>query len=58
LRGREYGDDTTVKVPGEIDVQRAVHSGRIAPPLRRELPPAARARIHRAAAAGLLARPV
>jgi uncharacterized protein (TIGR02302 family) len=23
LRGREYGDDTTVKVPGEIDVQRS-----------------------------------
>jgi hypothetical protein len=23
LRGREYGDDYTVKVPGEIDVQRA-----------------------------------
>ncbi len=23
LRGREYGDDVTVKVPGEIDVQRA-----------------------------------
>jgi uncharacterized protein (TIGR02302 family) len=23
LRGRNYGDDTTVKVPGEIDVQRA-----------------------------------
>jgi len=23
LRGREYGDDATVKVPGEIDVQRA-----------------------------------
>jgi anti-anti-sigma regulatory factor len=23
LRGREYGDDSTVKVPGEIDVQRA-----------------------------------
>ena len=23
LRGREYGDDTTVKVPGEIDAQRA-----------------------------------
>jgi Domain of unknown function (DUF4175) len=22
LRGRDYGDDTTVKVPGEIDVQR------------------------------------
>jgi uncharacterized protein (TIGR02302 family) len=23
MRGREYGDDTTVKVPGEIDAQRA-----------------------------------
>ena len=23
LRGREYGDDITVKVPGEIDAQRA-----------------------------------
>jgi anti-anti-sigma regulatory factor len=23
LRGRDYGDDTNVKVPGEIDVQRA-----------------------------------
>ncbi len=23
LRGRDYGDDTTVRVPGEIDVQRA-----------------------------------
>ena len=23
LRGHEYGDDSTVKVPGEIDVQRA-----------------------------------
>jgi hypothetical protein len=23
LRGREYGDDLTVKIPGEIDVQRA-----------------------------------
>jgi uncharacterized protein (TIGR02302 family) len=23
MRGREYGDDTSVKVPGEIDVQRA-----------------------------------
>src|SRR5262249_56105664 len=33
---------------------RAAHSGRIAPALRRELPPAARARIHRAAAAGFL----
>src|SRR5262249_43505677 len=33
---------------------RAPHSGRIAPALRRELPPAARARLHRAAAAGFL----
>jgi hypothetical protein len=23
LKGRDYGDDVTVKVPGEIDVQRA-----------------------------------
>jgi hypothetical protein len=23
LRGRDYGDDSTVKVPGEIDAQRA-----------------------------------
>jgi hypothetical protein len=23
LRGRDYGDDSTVRVPGEIDVQRA-----------------------------------
>ena len=23
LRGRDYGDDQTVKIPGEIDVQRA-----------------------------------
>jgi hypothetical protein len=23
MRGREYGDDATVKVPGEIDAQRA-----------------------------------
>jgi anti-anti-sigma regulatory factor len=23
MRGREYGDDVTVKVPGEIDAQRA-----------------------------------
>ena len=51
LRGRDYGDDTTVKVPGEIDVQRA---RRILEELRRrfgEAPPAARARIYRAAAA-------
>jgi Domain of unknown function (DUF4175) len=25
LRGRHYGDDTTVKEPGEIDAQRAPH---------------------------------
>ena len=23
LRGRDYGDDTTVRVPGEVDAQRA-----------------------------------
>jgi anti-anti-sigma regulatory factor len=23
MRGRDYGDDVTVKVPGEIDAQRA-----------------------------------
>jgi hypothetical protein len=34
LRGREYGDDVTVKVPGEIDVQRA---RRILEELRRRL---------------------
>jgi uncharacterized protein (TIGR02302 family) len=34
LRGREYGDDSTVKVPGEIDVQRA---RRILEELRRRL---------------------
>src|SRR5262249_50261706 len=33
---------------------REAHSGRIAPALRRELPSAARARLHRAAAAGFL----
>ena len=35
---------------------RAPHSRRIAPPLRRDLPPAARARIYRAAAARLLSQ--
>ena len=35
---------------------RAPHSRRAAPPFRRELPPAARARIYRAAAAGFLIR--
>ena len=55
LRGRDYGDDTTVRVPGEIDVQRARrYPGRAAPPFRRVLPPATRARLHRAAAARLL----
>lgn len=34
MRGRDYGDDTTVKVPGEIDVQRA---RRILDELRRRL---------------------
>jgi hypothetical protein len=34
LRGRDYGDDVTVKVPGEIDVQRA---RRILEELRRRL---------------------
>ena len=57
LRGRDYGDDTTVKVPGEIDVQRA---RRILEELRRRFGEsfraAARARLHRAAAEGLLGR--
>src|SRR5438270_14079259 len=34
MRGRDYGDDVTVKVPGEIDVQRA---RRILEELRRRL---------------------
>ena len=55
LRGRDYGDDFTVKVPGEIDVQRA---RRIIEELRRRFgdfaAPAGRARLHRAAAEGLL----
>lgn len=42
LRGRNYGDDTTVKVPGEIDVQRARRileelRRRFADPLRPQL---------------------
>ncbi|MDC7786549.1 TIGR02302 family protein [Rhodoplanes sp. TEM] len=42
LRGRDYGDDTTVKVPGEIDVQRARRileelRRRFADPLRPQL---------------------
>ena len=57
LRGREFGDDLTVKIPGEIDVQRV---RRILEELRRRLAdPAAsadRARLHRAAAEGLLRR--
>ena len=51
MRGREYGDDVTVKVPGEIDAQRA---RRILEELRKRYgesnPPAARTRLHRAAA--------
>ncbi len=34
LRGREFGDDLTVKIPGEIDVQRV---RRILEELRRRL---------------------
>jgi Domain of unknown function (DUF4175) len=42
LRGRDYGDDATVKVPGEIDVQRARRipeelRRRFADPLRPQL---------------------
>ena len=39
MRGRDYGDDVTVKVPGEIDVQRA---RRILEELRRRLADPAR----------------
>jgi hypothetical protein len=39
LRGRDYGDDVTVKVPGEIDVQRA---RRILEELRKRLGEATR----------------
>ena len=42
LRGRDYGDDTTVKVPGEIDVQRA---RRILEELRRRFSDPARPQI-------------
>ncbi|MBN8957371.1 MAG: DUF4175 family protein, partial [Rhizobiales bacterium] len=42
LRGRDYGDDTTVKVPGEIDVQRA---RRILEELRKRLADPARPQI-------------
>jgi uncharacterized protein (TIGR02302 family) len=42
LRGREYGDDQTLKVPGEIDVQRA---RRILEELRRRLGEASRPQI-------------
>ena len=55
LRGRDYGDDVTVKVPGEIDVQRA---RRIIEELRRRFgdiaAPAGGARLHRAAAEGFI----
>jgi uncharacterized protein (TIGR02302 family) len=42
VRGRDYGDDVTVKVPGEIDVQRA---RRILEELRRRLGEATRPQI-------------
>jgi len=42
MRGRELGDDSTVKVPGEIDVQRA---RRILEELRRRLADPARPQI-------------
>ena len=42
LRGRDYGDDVTVKVPGEIDVQRA---RRILEELRKRLGEATRPQI-------------
>jgi hypothetical protein len=42
LRGRDYGDDSTVKVPGEIDVQR---SRRILEELRRRFGEANRPQI-------------
>ncbi len=42
LRGRDYGDDVTVKVPGEIDVQRA---RRILEELRRRFADPARPQI-------------
>ena len=51
LRGREYGDDYTVKVPGEIDVQRA---RRIIEELRRRFGDVLRPQVHRAALEGLL----
>ena len=55
LHGREYGDDVTVKVPGEIDAQRA---RRILEELRKRFgegfAPADRTRLYRAAAQGFL----
>ena len=42
LRGREFGDDLTVKIPGEIDVQRV---RRILEELRRRLADPARPQI-------------
>ena len=42
LHGREYGDDLTVKIPGEIDVQRV---RRILEELRRRLADPARPQI-------------
>ena len=42
LRGRDFGDDLTVKIPGEIDVQRV---RRILEELRRRLADPARPQI-------------
>ncbi len=57
LHGREFSDDYTVKIPGEIDAQRV---RRILEELRRRLgdtfAPADRARLYRAAAEGFLRR--
>ena len=59
LHGREFGDDLTQKIPGEIDVQRV---RRILEELRRRLAdparPQTRTRLHRAAAQGLLSFPL
>ncbi len=59
LRGKEYSDDYTVKIPGEIDAQRA---RRILEELRRRLSDPARpqieARLPRASAEGFLTSPL
>ncbi len=47
LRGREFGNDMTVKIPGEIDVQRV---RRILEELRRRLADPSRPKVERARA--------